>query len=88
MPILLPFEPSHVGLDAPYLPFGEVFDVPRLASAMNIPILEWNQLKLEGNTTEDEPLGCWSVWATMHKEGVRAHEPRMTLNAAHARVGT
>lgn len=68
VPILPPFAPTHVGGDAPRVPFGEVFDVPWLAAAIHSPILEWKDVK-SGNSTEADPLGCWTVWETIHEEG-------------------
>ncbi|KAF9041764.1 hypothetical protein BDZ89DRAFT_1060126, partial [Hymenopellis radicata] len=70
VPILPPFTPSHVLQDgeAWVLPFGEVFDVPRMQKAMNIPILEWHDVKRDEDGERDE-LGCWNIWeATQHRE--------------------
>ncbi len=70
VPILPPFTPSHVLQDgeAWVLPFGEVFDVPRMQKAMNIPILEWHDVKREEDGERDE-LGCWNIWeVTQHRE--------------------
>jgi hypothetical protein len=70
VPILPPFMPLHIGQDAPAVPFGEVFDIPRLASVMGRPLLEWHQIK-DRKSTELEPLGCWSVWDSVTKHGPR-----------------
>lgn len=68
IPVLPPFSPSHIQGSSPRIPFGEVFDVPRLSRTLHMPILEWRDLK--GPAYGDlEPLGCWSVWETMWHEG-------------------
>jgi hypothetical protein len=56
-----PFSPSHIGGDADNLPFGEVFDVPRLASELGVPVVEWSDVK-QKNSHEVEDLGGWAVW--------------------------
>ncbi|KZS96753.1 hypothetical protein SISNIDRAFT_424333 [Sistotremastrum niveocremeum HHB9708] len=81
-PILPPFHPSHVGREAGIIPFSDVFDIDRLSRAMNIPILEWHQIK---NTSDEEhyanpatrgyyggekeELGCWTVWPSQRADG-------------------
>lgn len=65
IPILPPFSPSHhfEGLTPGFLPFGEVFDIPRLAKKLKTPILEWHDVKkTPANESDLETLGCWSVW--------------------------
>ncbi|KAG6330606.1 hypothetical protein ID866_8483 [Astraeus odoratus] len=64
VPILPRFLPTHVGGDQPYIPFSEVFDIPRLSRTLRMPILEWDQVKDLNSTTVDE-LGCWAVWPTI-----------------------
>jgi hypothetical protein len=62
--ILPPFAPSHVGADAPLVPFSEIFDIERLSRALRAPLLEWHEVKdIESDALE--PLGCWSVWGTV-----------------------
>ncbi|KAJ7768862.1 hypothetical protein B0H16DRAFT_1518426 [Mycena metata] len=76
VPILPAFNPSHLSGGSPDTgevvdtTFGEVFDVPRLAKELRMPILEWWQVKDRKSTTVDS-LGCWNVWqATMeHSSG-------------------
>lgn len=48
-----------------FIPFGEIFDVPRLREALHMPIIEWRDVKdlAAGSKQPPEPLGCWSVWA-------------------------
>jgi hypothetical protein len=50
VPILPFFTPSHISLispvDVPDIDFGQVFDVPRLAKALRIPVVEWWQVKV------------------------------------------
>ena len=60
--IITPFVPSHVGQAAGLPPFSEVFDLPRLSSLINLPLLEWYELK-DRNSTHVDELGCWSAWA-------------------------
>lgn len=54
------FIPSHIGA-VPSIDFGLVFDVPRLRQALQVPILEWHEVK-ERNSQELEELGCWNTW--------------------------
>lgn len=66
VPILPAFNPSHFSGGSPDTEvvdttFGEVFDVPRLAKKLGMPILEWWQVKDRKSTTVDS-LGCWNVW--------------------------
>lgn len=67
IPILPPFspDPNHMWLEnhPPNIPFGEVYDLPRLSEAMHMPILEWHQVKNLTNP-EIEPIGCWSLFET------------------------
>ncbi len=71
VPIVPPFTPSHVLQDgvASEIPFGDVFDVPRMQKLMNTPILEWRDVKSQA-TGESDELGCWNVW-----EATQYHEP-------------
>ncbi|KAG9093629.1 hypothetical protein FS749_014066 [Ceratobasidium sp. UAMH 11750] len=76
-PVVPPFTPSHVGSiqDVGPIAFGEVFDVPRLASELRMHILEWDELKnpavasSPNTSSEVEPLGCWSAWSLNHIGG-------------------
>ncbi|KZT51347.1 hypothetical protein CALCODRAFT_503652 [Calocera cornea HHB12733] len=61
VPILGPFVPSHLSQTAGYIPFGDVFDVPRLARDMGAPVLEWGDVK-DADAGVEEELGCWSAW--------------------------
>lgn len=62
--VLPPWQPSHLPEEAGYPPFSEVFDIPRLSQSANIPIIEWQDLK-QLNSTHEDQLGCWSIWATV-----------------------
>ncbi|TFK56649.1 hypothetical protein OE88DRAFT_1670074 [Heliocybe sulcata] len=70
-PIIPPFTPSHIGGDVPPIPFGEVFNVSRLAQALGKPVLEWHDVKELRNNSElgwSEPfdvVGCWDVWESV-----------------------
>jgi hypothetical protein len=68
--ILPPFAPSHVGRDAPLVPFSEIFDVPRMSATFRQPFVEWHEVK-DIDSTEIDTLGCWSVWDAVRKEGPR-----------------
>ena len=63
IPVIPKFIPSHVLADGHVgdLPFGDVFDVPRLASLIKSPVLEWRDIKTD-ETPVVEPMGCWAVW--------------------------
>lgn len=43
------------------LPFGEVFDIPRLSSLIRSPVLEWRDIKTDQEPVT-ETLGCWAIW--------------------------
>ncbi|KZT30811.1 hypothetical protein NEOLEDRAFT_37108 [Neolentinus lepideus HHB14362 ss-1] len=66
IPIIPAFTPeTHVGTwEVPGIPFGEVFDVPRLKKDLGFPVLEWHQVK-DPNSEEIDEFGCWSVWTTV-----------------------
>ncbi|KAG8745303.1 hypothetical protein FRC10_008320 [Ceratobasidium sp. 414] len=91
-PVVPPFTPSHVGSieDVGPIAFGEVFDVPRLASELGMHILEWDELKnpavaSSANTSSEvEQLGCWSAWTLSHFGGSR---PRVSPAMAWYNLG-
>ncbi|EJD41495.1 hypothetical protein AURDEDRAFT_115423 [Auricularia subglabra TFB-10046 SS5] len=62
VPIVGQFHPTHVGEEAGFLHFGDVFDVPRLSRLLRMPVLEWRDVKAE-SSKEVEEIGCWSAWA-------------------------
>ncbi|THV07510.1 hypothetical protein K435DRAFT_847933 [Dendrothele bispora CBS 962.96] len=66
VPIIPPFTPSHVGWDVAPIPFGDVFDVPRMRKLIGKPILEWREVKKSDSETL-EALGCWNVWGSVQK---------------------
>jgi hypothetical protein len=88
IPILAPFYPTHVGVTAGIVPFSSFFDVPLLSSTLNIPILDWKDIKNYSQPVldtskyfnadyyggESEELGCWSVWMTSRAQGVYPRE--------------
>lgn len=72
IPIVGPFVPSHLPQDVPPVPFGEVFDLPRLREELRTHIVEWNEVK--ANTSEEyDGLGCWNTWEVSRPED---HKPR------------
>ncbi|KAG9118290.1 hypothetical protein FRC07_007265 [Ceratobasidium sp. 392] len=81
-PVIPPFTPSHVGSMSEVGPvaFGDIFDVPRLASELGMHILEWDELKNPAPaaspnvSSEIEQLGCWSAWTLNKADGNRPRE--------------
>ena len=72
VPIIPMFTPSHIGVDVPPIPFGEVFDVPRFVKESGVQILEWDEVKDPQSDVVDD-LGCWNIWeAVQYNE----HGPR------------
>ncbi|KAJ7225380.1 hypothetical protein GGX14DRAFT_511315 [Mycena pura] len=68
VPIIPMFIPSHIGGHVPPIPFGEVFDVPRLRNELGKPVLEWRDVK-DVNSTFVDDIGCWNVWeAVQYRE--------------------
>ncbi|KAF8196887.1 hypothetical protein K438DRAFT_1673147 [Mycena galopus ATCC 62051] len=52
--------PEHMPPSSPEVDFGDVFDIPRLQHEIDMPILEWHQVK-EHNSQFIDVLGCWGV---------------------------
>ncbi|KAJ7619176.1 hypothetical protein DFH06DRAFT_1273898 [Mycena polygramma] len=68
VPIIPEFIPSHIGGHVPPIPFGEVFDVPRLRNLLGRSVLEWREVK-EHNSTFVDDIGCWNTWeAVQYRE--------------------
>ncbi|KAJ7727827.1 hypothetical protein DFH07DRAFT_851526 [Mycena maculata] len=68
VPIIPEFIPSHIGGHVPPIPFGEVFDVPRLRTELGKPVLEWREVKHPSSTFVDD-IGCWNTWeAVQYRE--------------------
>jgi len=68
VPIIPEFIPSHIGGHVPPIPFGEVFDVPRLRKELGKPVLEWREVKNHNSTFVDD-IGCWNTWeAVQYRE--------------------
>ncbi|TCD62408.1 hypothetical protein EIP91_006936 [Steccherinum ochraceum] len=55
------FTPSHIGGDAPPIPFGEVFNVSKFIQDSDVPMVEWDEVKNPDSETIDA-IGCWNVW--------------------------
>ncbi|THH12795.1 hypothetical protein EW146_g7360 [Bondarzewia mesenterica] len=77
VPIIGPFTPSHIGSEAGGIPFSEVFDLDYLSKAINLPVVEWDEVKdlSDPSSTEVEGLGCWSIWQAVQ---FREPNPRIT----------
>jgi hypothetical protein len=83
-----PFAPTHVGNgnEAGFVPFGDVFDVPRLAEAMHFPVLEWRDVKkptVPG--TDRETFGGWTAWSRW--DSIRRGLPRGNQIEANLSLG-
>lgn len=62
------FVPSHhIGGTVPSIDFGEVFDIPRLRTEMNHPLLEWREVK-KPDTDSVQTIGCWNTWGAVRQE--------------------
>ena len=88
IPIMPPFSPTHVGnkQDVGFVPFGDVFDIPRMANSIHLPILEWRDVKLPGEPGDSpETLGGWTVWARW--DHFRGGLPRHTHVAPNLSLG-
>jgi len=73
--------------------FSDIFDVPRLERALNMPILEWDDIKLAPENVSfvpKEDLGCWSSWMAGgqdNKEPRESESPRLLgLNVQYTPV--
>lgn len=88
IPIIPSFIPSHIGPEAPPLPFGHIFDVPRLRKALRTPVLEWHQVKDANDSSLDE-LGCWAVWPVV-EQGAPPRDsfliPKLNLDLSYTRA--
>ncbi|KAJ6520331.1 hypothetical protein C8R45DRAFT_954802 [Mycena sanguinolenta] len=62
--ILPPHRSTHLPSESPSLPFGEVFNVPRLRLALGTPVLEWRDVKQTESEVLDD-IGCWNVWESV-----------------------
>ncbi|KAM6492243.1 hypothetical protein JOM56_011967 [Amanita muscaria] len=67
IPIIGYFIPSHLGYHVAPIDFSKVFDLPRLSKLVNLPMLEWHEVK-DRNSTEVDELGCWDIWGTSKPE--------------------
>ncbi|KAF8665360.1 hypothetical protein AX16_000379 [Volvariella volvacea WC 439] len=82
IPIMPMFTPSHIGSHVPPIPFGEVFDVPRLSKALGKPVLEWRDVKDSASNQVDD-IGCWNVWEAVQS---REHHPRRSPVPGHLKL--
>ncbi|KAI0369986.1 hypothetical protein BV20DRAFT_996130 [Pilatotrama ljubarskyi] len=84
IPILPPFT-SYIGSNSAPIPFSEIFDLPRMVSALNSPILEWHMVKdIERSHAENakDEIGCWNIWEVdnMQSDGPRGSYSTVLLN--------
>ncbi|CAE6392964.1 unnamed protein product [Rhizoctonia solani] len=71
VPVVPAFLADHFAkaTDITPTPFGDMFDLAYLSEKLNIPIIEWHELKrtayspVDGLQPETEKLGCWSTSA-------------------------
>ncbi|KAG5647758.1 hypothetical protein DXG03_008481 [Asterophora parasitica] len=82
IPVIPMFTPSHIGGAVPPIDFGLVFDVPRLRKALNIPVLEWHEVK-DRASNEVEEIGCWNTWEAVQKN---EHYPRRSHVPDHLKL--
>ncbi|KAJ7729241.1 hypothetical protein DFH07DRAFT_850334 [Mycena maculata] len=59
--ILPVFMSTHLPGHAPALMFGDVFNISRLRTALEKPVLEWREVKQSDSPILDD-IGCWNVW--------------------------
>lgn len=71
VPIVHLFNNAHTP-DTPSIPFHSVFDLDRLSNELQLPVIEWDEVK-NSTSTEVEELGCWNVWEAVQ---YREHHPR------------
>lgn len=71
VPIVHRFNNAHTP-DTPSIPFDWIFDLDRLSNELQLPVVEWDEVK-DSNSTELEELGCWNVWEAVQ---YRDHHPR------------
>ncbi|CAK5280278.1 unnamed protein product [Mycena citricolor] len=79
IPIVPDFLPSHIGVHVPPIPFGDVFDLPRLRNQLGTAVLEWRDVK-DVNSTFVDDLGCWNVWEAVQ---FRHAHPRDSWHPTH-----
>jgi len=82
--ILGPFYPGHLPESAGPMNVGAIFDLPKLSNAINLPVLEWSEVK-DFNATDAvvDDLGCWSVWAVGN---TNVKEPRRNDQEASLKI--
>lgn len=85
MPIVHSFNWDVPGTptDVRTLPFSEVFDLDRLSNDIQLPVVEWDEIK-NASSTEVEELGCWNVWEAVQ---YRDRNPRWPFNNTWAKQG-
>ncbi|KAF4573193.1 hypothetical protein EYR36_007703 [Pleurotus pulmonarius] len=82
IPVIPMFTPSHIGGSVPPIPFGEVFDVPRLRDLIGRPVLEWHEVKDTSSETVDD-IGCWNLWESVQ---YYEHRPRGSSVPTHLKL--
>lgn len=83
IPILPPVD-SYIGKRPNPMPFSAIFDLPRLRRALNIPVLEWQEVK-DPRSEETDILGCWNIFEV---DDMRASGPRESRNPISLVLGT
>ena len=64
VPVVGDFAPAHMHGSPGYLPVSQVYDLPRLAETLQMPIIEWDDIKNRSSGVMEE-LGCWSLQHTL-----------------------
>ncbi|KAL6305618.1 hypothetical protein BKA93DRAFT_730716 [Sparassis latifolia] len=86
VPILPPLT-SYISGSAPPLPFSQLFNVSYLMQKLQLPVLEWHQIKdwsLSHALGQPDSLGCWNVWevANVWSDSPRGSYTPTLLNLA------
>lgn len=83
VPILPMFTPSHIGGNVTPINFGEVFDIHRIRTEMNHPLVEWHEVK-NYSTDSVQEIGCWNTWEAVQR---REKYPRQSSVPDHLKLG-
>ncbi|KAK7031517.1 hypothetical protein R3P38DRAFT_2924116 [Favolaschia claudopus] len=78
IPIVPRFTPVNMPENSPELDFGEVFDILRLQQGLDLPVLEWHQVK-DPNSQFLDDLGCWNILNSMFHTSGMYHPPPGSL---------
>ncbi|TFK35143.1 hypothetical protein BDQ12DRAFT_655831 [Crucibulum laeve] len=96
IPILPAFAPHHhLPMEAGVIPFGDLFDLPYLRTALQMPILEWRDVKALPSASSEDPyspsevesIGCWAAGsAAVSPETVESYVRHVGLDVSYTHV--